>query len=438
MIFLDKIFTKNNSLFASTHREDGSVCFVADLPLAATQSSERVMYGIERLKNSLHDVFAWDVSLLLALRGNRAESLVELCRASLKNSESKRYEELSDRILAALKSYEVCDIDIKQFPMKDLIVNELLEDFCRERARLSFLLFDEIKQEKDLLDFYKFRFFGIYKRLLEINSQDIHIDTDKLSQYDNPHVSAINKKLKKNNTLRLNFKPVGSKTGRASFGKGSLHVYSLPKDMRSIIKAQDGHRIVQFDYKNFQARIAISLTNDEGFKKKFLSSQDFYSEFGGDREEVKLSFLSWLFSDRYSETFDQQAQPIREHKERLYEQFLETGQIKNVFGRPLFFGENDPKHLIYQNYISSTEADMILELSSIILEKLNKNKEIRLLFPFHDAFVFEIKEDKLNMVDKLEKVISTYYLKMFNTMFPVEIKSGSNFGEMTIFDCRQT
>jgi DNA polymerase I-like protein with 3'-5' exonuclease and polymerase domains len=273
--------------------------------------------------------------------------------------------------------------------------------------------------------------------LLEINLQDIHIDKDKLSQYDNPHVAAINKKLKKNNTLRLNLKPVGSKTGRASFGKGSLHIYSLPKEMRSIITAQDGYKIVQFDYKNFQARIAISLTSDEEFKRRFLLSKDFYSEFGGDREEVKLSFLSWLFSDRYSEAFDQQAQPIRAHKENLYEQFLEAGQIKNVFGRPLFFGENDPKHLIYQNYISSTEADMILELSSIILEKLNKNKEVRLLFPFHDAFVFEIKEDKLNIVSKLEKVISTYHLKTFNTIFPVEIKAGNNFGEMTIFDHNQ-
>lgn len=428
MLFLEKLLGRNDSYVLAEC--DQEVRFVSRQDLSQLTDQEILCFGSHNLAGLDLSDFLLDLDVLYRLRTKRFDGLLSLSRSELDVGETERYIYFTNKIEAILKSYRACKIKLGKYPIESILSRSLLREYYKEKANILFLLYEKIESEKELLDFYKNRFRIVFSQLKQIDNQEIRIDSEKIKQFNNSHAEYIKRNISKDSTIKLHFNPVGAKTGRASFKHGTLQLYSLPKEMRSAIIARSGYNIVQFDYKNYQARIAIALTKDDDFRDRFLNSEDFYSEFGGDREKVKLSFLAWLFSDSYSDIFDVQAKPIREHKSLLYNRFLDEEKLVNIFGRPLYFDKKSGAHLIYQNYISSTEADMVLELSSKLIQKLKDNDDVRFLFPFHDAFIFEVKEGKERIIGKLKELIETYHKEVFGCRFPVEAKIGKNFEQL--------
>ena len=346
--------------------------------------------------------FIYDVKVLYQLKGYRVKSFLDLCHTSFGHPEIATYHQACQRIKAHIRSYMDCQIQWEDYKANEILPSSLIETLTCEKQALIDRLFQRFHDE-DVMRFYEANFFQ--------KLQCLH-------------------RISKNLGLKFNY--VGSKTGRLSFKNHTFNPYSLPKDQRSQIKARPGYSIYEFDLKSSQPRIAIFSTDNKEFKERFAQADDIYSIFPGDRHSNKLSFLRWMYSSNYAsdEKFGTVASPIKNLRSVIFDDSIRFhGVIHNRFGRPLFF-HGEPENIVFQNFISSTEADALYEIVCS-MQALLADKQSRILFPFYDAVVCEIHEDEKDLADKLKHCIEEHYLDhVFYCRFPVEVKSGKDFGAL--------
>lgn len=375
--------------------------------------------------------FLYDVKVLYELAGYDFRSLIDLGKQILGEGRLEHYEDLSSRMKAHIKSYRVVGINIGRYNRKQLLPQELFENLYLERSAIIAELYNKFNDE-DILKFYKTMFKSV-KELHVISSQPVHIDLDAVKDISNHHISSVRKNIS-DGKIYLKFNAVGAKTGRLSLKKGTVNIYGMPKVVRKCIVPRKGCTIVQFDFKSFQPRLAIFSTEDEEFKSRFKNIEDIYSIFPGDRSKNKIAFIAWMFSNMRHELFGEEAKPIQEMRDKLYQEAVTTGRLTNNFGRVLYFRNHEKKNAVYQNYITSLEVDVILTLVRWINPVL-KNRKSKILFPFHDSIVFEIHENERELIPAIKNFMESFHHQQFGTLLPVEAQEGGNFGEMNGIHC---
>lgn len=357
----------------------------------------------------------YDVRNIYKLLGYNFKNLIELSDNILGAPKTEKMKKLSREIRAHIRSYEHCKININDYSQEQIIPSDLIETFYRERSHIVMALFSKINFEN--AKFYN-KMFTISRTLHEISSQGLDIDMSALK-------STMYSKYFQKNKINLKFDIVGAKTGRVGFKNGTFNVYILPKQFRNCIVAGENSKIVQFDYQSFQPRIATALTNDEEFKERILLSDDIYQNFSGDREKNKIAFLAWMFSPKNFGKFNKEAKPIKDLKEKVVKEANLHGKIQNIFERELFF-QNEQPHIVFQNFITSNEADTILNVMHWVHKALNRRKS-RVLFPYHDAIVCEIHDDEQEFVKKIKTFMEEWPKQYFGVNFPVSVKTGKTF-----------
>lgn len=349
------------------------------------------------------DNFVYDVKVLYQLRGDKFNTFSELCSSYLSADTMLPYIQLRNRIRAHLRSYIECGIAISNRTLEELTPKHILVSINEEKDNLTQLLFDRFNGE-DVFGFYE-TFFPKLQALHQISS---------------------------NLDLKFNF--VGTKNGRLSFKRNTFNPYVLPKTRRDCIAARPGYKIWQFDIKSSQPRMAIFSTTDSNFKEKFRTIDDVYSIFPGDRQRNKVCFLRWMYGNgtgfpALDEQFERLAHPVKLLRQVIYEDVRSGGTVFNRFSRPLYFG-HEPENVVFQNYITSTEADALFEIVHKMHQFL-KGTHSRILFPFYDAVICEIAEGEPRLPGQLKNLIQTIYSDhVFFCNFPVEAKSGYNFAEL--------
>jgi hypothetical protein len=279
---------------------------------------------------------------------------------------------------AHLHSYRVAGVKTAGYTEVDLLPQSLIQEMYLERAGIIVELYQKVEKQ----DFYQ-EMYSNAKALHAVAKNPLNIDLNLIKDDGSRYANVIRKNTF-NGKTPLKFNAVGAKTGRLSFRKGFVNVYTLPKRTRRCIVASENASIVQFDYKSLHPRLAIFSTDNNDFKNKFKDIEDIYSIFPGDRAENKIAFLAWMYSSARNPLFDKEARPIRELKEKLHKEARRTGQVKNEFGRILYFNQADEDKIVFQNYITSLEVDAILTLVRWLVRGLNSRKS-RVLFPFHDS-----------------------------------------------------
>lgn len=392
--------------FLGVRQDDSVICF--DFFKAYPYySSEHIIY---------------DIKILYDLEGRDTESFSKLAANVLGKSKIANYAASIRKMNAYWESYSIAKIKYEKFSLDKLLPKSLVKDLFQERKNILLQLFEEAKEKK----FYE-KFFDTLKCLYEISQKPIHIDLESIKD-DNTYFSNLIRSQTKESKLFLHFNPVGAKTGRMSFKKGSVNFYILPKDLRKCLVAPDGFNVVQIDFKSFQPRLAIFCTEDESFKKKFYNINDIYTMFEGDREENKISFISWMFAQRTHPIFDEAARPILQLKKDLYVEAKKSGQLTNKFGRTLHY-TNEEDNVVFQNYVTSNEVDAMLSLMLDVHEFL-KNKKSRIIMPFHDSLIFYIHQEETHIVDEIKSIMENKHSTLFGSSFPVSVKVGNNFGKM--------
>jgi hypothetical protein len=426
-VFVDPIDSK--SCWRSTYEESKLVSeqLSRSIDEKNDASTQIICYDAFRIfKYSRNFPFCKDIKIFYEIMGYKFESFIDLARQILGKDESSKYLQLSQRVNAHIRSFQAANYTISKYSVSDLIPNDLLVQLYNEKARLALLLYQQA-DSKAMNEFYE-KFFQAMKELYLLGQQPIYVDMALLEKEQNHFFDIIKKDLK-NDHITLDFQPVGAKTGRISFKKGTTNLYILPTDLRRVLIAPTDYKIIQADFKSFQPRIAIFSTEDEAFKKKFADVEDIYSVFPGDRDKNKISFLAWLFSNHHNPTFEEFARPIKKLRSDLYELATQDGVLLNKFDRPMFPRDGEEEHVVFQNYITSNEADAILGLT-VYLSNFLKGKKSRLVFPFHDSLVFYIHKDEHFLIDEIKNVMENYHRNVFGVGLPVKIKQGNNFLEI--------
>ena len=362
----------------------------------------------------------YDIKVLYSLEGKNQESLTSLASMALNTEDVRRYNNLSKKFNAFLKSFKISNIEWKNYELKKIIPNSLFEDIELERKSLLLKLLEK-SQEKE---FYK-KFYTTLQTLLDISSKPLFIDLSALNG-DDSHYSKLLRKNTIDGKLYLHFNPVGAKTGRLSFKHNTVNFYILPKYLRKCLVAPEDYNIVQLDYKSFQPRLAIFSTDSEDFKNVFNDVDDIYSIFPGNREENKISFISWMFSQRRHSTFDEQAFPILDLRKKLYSDSQLCDKLTTNFGRSIYYNEEE-ENVVFQNFITATEVDAILSVVVELSDYLRDRKS-RIVLPFHDSIILYIHESEMSLIEDIKKKMEI--ISIFNAKFPVSIKVGKNFEEL--------
>lgn len=368
--------------------------------------------------------FLWDVKILYELLGYRSENLIGLGQEILGHGPLERYVDLSDQVKAHLRSYREVKISISAHDTVSLIPEDLLCNLYLERAKVIAKLYVRLDEKGKL--FYK-KFHSSMLMLHRIGEQPLNVDLAAI-QSDTSHSAVAVRKYTIDDKINLKFSAIGAKTGRLGFRKNSFNPYILPKSVRHCIVPSEGHSIVEFDFKSFQPRLAIFLTDDEKFKDSFRGVQDIYSVIPGDRAENKIKFLAWMFARERTtnEVFDTHVSQVWDLRRSLVKKCKEQGYLETKWGRKLYLADQ-PKHIIFQNYITATEADCILQLTEFLVDS-----GIKVLLPFYDAVICEIPNERADLIESTHMHCELFLQEMFNTKFPVDVNTGNNFGNMHV------
>ena len=364
----------------------------------------------------------YDVKILYDLEGRETEKLEDLAIDVLGHSRVADYSAYLEKKRVHQKTYNTTKINWKEFSLDKLLPKDLVHKIAQERNSIIQELFEK-SQEKE---FY-LKLYPVIKCLWNLGGSPLYIDIESIKD-DESHFSNLIRSSIRYGELYLQFNPVGAKTGRLSFKKGTVNFYILPKDLRKCLIAPPDYSIIQLDFKAFQPRLAIFCTADEEFKKIFSDIEDIYSIFPGDREENKISFISWMFSKRKHSVFDVVASPILNLRKELHAQVKKTGKLTNKFGRTLYYSDEDD-NVVFQNYITSNEVDAILTLMVKIYDSL-RDKKSRIIFPFHDSIVLYVHKDEMNLVSEIKSCMENEHRTLFGSKMPVSVKHGKNFEQM--------
>jgi DNA polymerase-1 len=282
--------------------------------------------------------------------------------------------------------------------------------------------------------------------------------------------------------LHAKFLQNGTTTGR--FSSQDPNLQNLPiktelgRKIRGGFVAQDGCKLVAFDYSQIELRVAAMLSGDKKMTQIFYEKKDAHTgvasfvfnvpinevdnemrrkakvinfgiiygmgvsalkkNLGGTREEAQK------FYDNYFNQFS----GIRDYLESIKDFAIKNTYTETMFGRRRYFPNINSRLPFLKNMaertatnapIQGTAADIIKLAIRFVDEDLERNglKNIaHLVLQIHDELVYEVKEEELKKVEEIiekamEGVLLRSYLK-YETEIPLSVHfgSGNNLAEV--------
>jgi hypothetical protein len=393
---------------------------------AIISADEQAIYFDFFKQSNIFNLFIYDVKILYRLKGHKVDQFIDLVKEILGEEKIKKINLLSSKLEAQINSYKNTKINFLNFNVYDAFPKQLIDSFYEERANIILELFNNFK-DKEILEYYEKVFFKFICYVAETNKNEINVDLNNATEECQRDLPLIKKHIKEKK-IKVNINPLGAKDGRMTCSNGFVNLYGLKKESRRMLISCDDHYLVQMDYKCFQPRIAMSQIENEEFRNRMAAIEDIYSIFEGNREENKRNLLVWMFNDQPNETIEKEVGQIRALRKEIYENVRINKKIKNIFGRVLYFNEEEER-TVFKNYIDSLEADILINVFCKIFDYLKENKcKSKILFPFHDSIIFEINKKELDIVKKIWYIMKYETGIEFN--FPVEIKAGKNLFDL--------
>jgi DNA polymerase-1 len=299
----------------------------------------------------------------------------------------------------------------------------------------------------------------------------------ELSKLLGTYIDALPALLDSNDRVHTHYVQTGAATGRLASKDPNLQNIPVKSDLGRRIRhsfvADKGYTLVDFDYSQFELRIAAILSNDKGLIDIFKAGRDVHAEvaarvFGKNsplppheqRRRAKVINFGILYgmgvtalqqnlgtnraeaSDFYDQYFA--AFPrLRDYIEEMKAHASKTGYVETFFGRrryldgirsPIPYVRAAAERMAINAPIQGTQADLI-KLGMIEIHKfLEGGEKGHLLLQVHDELLFEIKNEYVEeCVPVIRKLMEDVFPKDKTRGVPVlvEGKIGSNWGEMT-------
>ncbi|MFH1175444.1 MAG: DNA polymerase, partial [bacterium] len=297
----------------------------------------------------------------------------------------------------------------------------------------------------------------------------------ELEKLRNTYVDALPKLVGGDGRVHTKFDQLGAVTGRVSSYDPNLQNIPVRSDesvdIRKAFVAEEGFKIVSFDYSQIDLRVAAHISGDEKMIEAFMQGEDIhcatareifaiaedkeiFSEMRRVAKTINFGILYGMssyglsirsditqhnakeFIGRYFERFSGVAEYIKNAKEEA----KKKGFVETIFGRKRYVKELQSRNwqlrasgerMAINMPIQGTSADIVKIAMRDVwswLEKLGEKENIKILLQVHDELIFEIKDSLIEKsAEKIKNIMQN--AAVLKVPLIVDIKVGENWGE---------
>ncbi|MFA5162928.1 MAG: DNA polymerase I [Patescibacteria group bacterium] len=273
--------------------------------------------------------------------------------------------------------------------------------------------------------------------------------------------------------IHTNYNQTVAATGRLSSNDPNLQNIptktEIGRQVRAAFVADQGYKLVSFDYSQIELRIVADIANDPTLIQAFRDNKDIHTITaaainGVGLEEVTKKmrneakavnfgiiygqgphglsqgagipyFKAKEFIDKYFASYPK----IKKLMDRTIELARRDGFVSTLFGRQrplsdinsqIVMARKAAERMAINTPIQGTAADLI-KMAMIKIHEMIKDKpeEIKLLLQVHDELIFEIRQDKIGFyAPKIKKAME----EVIKLKVPIiaEYSQGDNWGEL--------
>ena len=305
------------------------------------------------------------------------------------------------------------------------------------------------------------------------------LESRELAKFLSTYIDAIPPLLDKNSHLHSTFLQAGTTTGRMASNNPNLQNIPnktlLGRAIRHAFVAEQGSKLVSFDYSQIELRIAAILSNDQKLIEIFKNGEDVHSGvamrvFKVPKESVDKGMRTRAKTINFGILYGMGVNALkanlgveRREAQEFYDQYFQTfvglaryldkikteakrrGYTETLFGRRRYFAElgsplpylrASAERMATNAPIQGTQADLIKIAMKRIDRHIKSAKhedDIGLILQVHDELVYEVKDSLVNEVLKHFKPLMETVLpeeKTLGVPIMAEVNVGNNWGEM--------
>ena len=286
--------------------------------------------------------------------------------------------------------------------------------------------------------------------------------------YTDSLVLNINNKTKR---IHTTFQMTGAQTGRLSSTDPNLQNIPIKtengKKIRKSFIAEEGSKLICFDYSQIELRLLSQIANINSLKKAFLENQDIHKLTASqilnipidqvsqeERRNAKAINFGIIYglsafglskqigvsrseAKNYIEEYFLMYPGIKEYMEFTKDFLQKNGYVKTLLGRKINIKDYNSKNPMIRNYaerqainapIQGTAAD-IIKRAMIKLYKIkhqNVFSKTAMLLQVHDELVFETAE---NNIENIKAIIVNIMMNAYKPLIKLDIPLAVSVGE---------
>jgi DNA polymerase-1 len=292
------------------------------------------------------------------------------------------------------------------------------------------------------------------------------------------YIDTIPVQVDEHNRLHADFLQMGTTTGRMASGNPNLqnipNKTDLGREIRKSFIAENGYKLVSFDYSQIELRIAAFLSQDEKLIDIFKKGQDVHTAVASEvfgvapdkvtkemRSKAKTINFGVMYgmgvmalkqnigtskedAQKFLDEYFNKFSGLAEYLQKIKRETAQKGFTETFFGRRRYFPDINSRLLFMKASaermainapIQGTEADVIklamIEIDKFLISK-NLKKDVRLLLQVHDELVYEVKEGIIDSVSPEIKRIMESIIdpkKVYGIVCVANAEAGDNWAE---------
>ncbi len=299
----------------------------------------------------------------------------------------------------------------------------------------------------------------------------------ELAKLLSTYIDTIPTLLDNNSRLHTTYIQAGTTTGRVASQNPNLQNIPIKTELgraiRNAFVAEQGMRLVAFDYSQIELRIAALLSGDEALAEIFRNNRDVHTEVASRVFHVQPSEVTYEMRRRAKvinfgilygmgvTSLQQSLGTKRAEAQEFYDQYFaafpklsaymdntiaqasRTGYTETLFGRRRYFeGIKSPipyvkaaaERMALNAPFQGTAADLFKLAMLRVDEFLQGDPRGALLLQVHDELVFEVEEGAVGgIAPKLKELMEGVIPEKDRNGIPITVegKVGKNWGEMS-------
>tara|TARA_B100001250_G_C19794516_1_gene788142 strand:- start:525 stop:1712 length:1188 start_codon:yes stop_codon:yes gene_type:complete len=322
------------------------------------------------------------------------------------------FEEVSRKLRAFKKSFQLAKIDLHHHCLFELIPHDFLLRFCELKNKITKAVMKNTEKPPNYDHLV-----ACQQLLHKIKYQELLIDSRDCRPlfFSGPNRKIAHRIIQ--GPRHIDYNLFGTVTGRLTTYSDSFPILTMKKEFRSLIKPHNDW-FLSLDYNAAEARTLLALSHqqqpDEDIHEWNIAHV--FQDSTILREEAKTLFFSWLYNPESTAISTNYY-----NRDNVLDKHYQAGYIETPFDRRI---EVESRKAL--NYlIQSTTSDIVLERACTIDEFLS-DKESFISHIVHDEIVIDFADSDRHLVEEIRDIFSDTSL----AKFMVNLQAGKNYFDL--------